>query len=257
MLQIEHQGRVLRLTLNRPEKRNALNGALCEQLAEAIGNGDMDAGVGAILLTGAGKSFCSGMDLGEMLTPAATDLAELHERLFTIGRRITKPLIAAVDGPAVAGGMGLVANAHIVIATEDASFGLTEIHIGLWPFIVFRAVTHAIGERRAVELSITGRIFDAREAAAIGLTHYTVPPAELESRAMKIATAVAESSPEGLRSGLWFVGETRGQDWEKAGNLAASVRAELFETPDLKEGIHAFREKRQPRWPSIHGEQLA
>src|ERR1022692_1593846 len=103
MLQVSREGRVLRVVLNRPEKRNALNGALCEELAAAIGSGDLDSGVGAILLTGAGKSFCSGMDLGEMLTPAASDLAELHERLFTIGRRITKPLIAAVAGPAVAG----------------------------------------------------------------------------------------------------------------------------------------------------------
>jgi enoyl-CoA hydratase/carnithine racemase len=251
MLDVSREGRVLRLTLNRPEKRNALNGALCEELAAAIGGADADAGVSAILLTGAGKSFCSGMDLGEMLTPAASDLAELHERLFTIGRRITTPLIAAVDGPAVAGGMGLVANAHIVIASEDATFGLTEIHIGLWPFIVFRAVTQAIGERRAIELSITGRIFDAREAAAIGLAHYLTPAADLESRATKIAKGVAESSPEGLRSGLWFVGETRGQDWEEAGDLARRVREELFATPDLIEGIHAFREKRRPQWPSI------
>jgi enoyl-CoA hydratase/carnithine racemase len=191
------------------------------------------------------------MDLGEMLTPAASALAEVHERLFTIGRSITKPLIAAVDGPAVAGGMGLVANAHIVIASEASTFGLTEIHIGLWPFIVFRAVTQAIGERHAVELSITGRIIDAREAAAIGLTHYTVKSADLESRAMQIAEAVAESSPEGLRSGLSFVGETRGLEWNKVGDLARNVREELFATADLAEGVHAFREKRKPQWPSL------
>ena len=252
MLQVSREGRVLRLTLNRPEKRNALSGELCDELASAIGSGDADASVGAMLLSGSGKSFCSGMDLGEMLTPAASNLAELHERLFTIGRRLTKPLIAAVDGPAVAGGMGLVANAHIVVASEESTFGLTEIHIGLWPFIVFRAVTQAIGERRAVELGITGRLIDAREAAAIGLTHYTVKSADLESRATQIATAVAESSPEGLRSGLWFVGESRGQDWNEVGDLARRVREELFVTPDLAEGIHAFREKRPPRWPSLH-----
>src|ERR1700730_3014534 len=171
MLESSRDGRVLRLTLNRPEKRNALNGALCKELVEAIEEGDRDPGVGAILVRGAGKSFCAGMDLDEMLTPAEADLGVAHERLFTIGRRVTTPIIAAVQGAALAGGTGLAANAHIVVASEDATFGLTEIRISLWPFIIFRAIVEAIGERRAVELSITGRIIDAREATSIGLAH--------------------------------------------------------------------------------------
>src|SRR5205823_4845415 len=147
MLQGSREGRVLRLTLNRPEKRNALNGALCRELVSAIAEGDRDPGVGAILLSGAGKSFCAGMDLDEMLTPAEAELGEAHEQLFTIGRRVTTPIIAAVHGAALAGGTGLAANAHIVIASDDATFGLTEIRIGLWPFLIFRAVVESIGER--------------------------------------------------------------------------------------------------------------
>jgi enoyl-CoA hydratase/carnithine racemase len=251
MLEVSREGRVLRLVLNRPEKRNALNGALCRELVSAIEEGDQNASVGAILLSGAGKSFCSGMDLSEMLTPAEAELEGVHERLFTIGRRVTTPIIAAVHGAALAGGTGLAANAHIVIAAEDATFGLTEIRIGLWPFVIFRAVVDAVGERRAVELGITGRIVDAREGAAIGLAHHVTPRIELESKAREIAFAAAEGSPEAMRRGLRFVGQTRGLDWQIAGEIAGRSRRELFSTPDFAEGISAFREKRAPRWPSI------
>ena len=250
MLQVSREGRLLRLTLNRPEKRNALNGALCRELVAAIEEGDRDPGVGAILLSGAGKSFCAGMDLDEMLTPAEAELGEVHERLFTIGHRVTTPIIAAVHGAALAGGTGLAANAHIVVASEDATFGLTEIRIGLWPFVIFRAMVEAIGERRAVELGITGRIIDAQEAASIGLAHRVTT--EVDASASEIAAAVATSSPAAMRTGLRFVAETHGLEWDKAGKLAQRVRRDLFTTADFAEGISAFREKRKPRWPSLN-----
>jgi enoyl-CoA hydratase/carnithine racemase len=244
MLKVSREGRLLRLVLDRPEKRNALNGALCQELAAAIEEAGQDSGVGAILLSGAGPSFCSGMDLSEMLTPAASTLAGAHERLFTIGRRAAVPIIAAVHGAALAGGTGLAANAHIVVAAEDATFGLTEIRIALWPFVIYRAVVDAIGERRALELSITGRIIGAREAAGIGLAHHVTPPAELMDRAGEIAHAVAASSATALRSGLRFAAETRDLDRQTAGELARRYREEIFRTPDFAEKIRAFREKR-------------
>lgn len=247
MLRISRDGRLLRLELNRPEKRNALNGALCRELAAAIEEGDRDTGVGAILLSGAGKSFCAGMDLDEMLTPAEAGLAEAHERLFTIGSRVTTPIVAAVQGAALAGGTGLAANAHIVVASPDATFGLTEIRIGLWPFVIFRAVVAAVGERRAMELAITGRIIDAKEAESFGLAHHVQPVA----RAEEIANEVANASPEAMRSGLRFVAETRGLERDAAGEFAQRFRRDLFATADFAEGIRAFREKRRPRWPSL------
>src|SRR5258708_23983368 len=198
------EGRLLRLVLNRPDKRNALNGALCQELVAAIEQGDRDPGVGAILLSGAGKSFCSGMDLSEMLTPAEASLGPLHERLFTMVRWVSTPIIVAVHGAALAGGTGLVANAHIGIAAEDATFGLTEVRIRLWPFVVFRAVVAAIGERRAVDLGLTGRIIDAREAAAMGLAHHVTPAVDLESRAREVAAEVAPG-PEAIGARLRFV----------------------------------------------------
>src|SRR5262249_45924461 len=133
MLDVRREGRLLRLTLNRPEKRNALNIALCNQLESAIEAGNADPGVGAILLAGAGKSFCAGMDLKEM----ESGIEEAHERLFTIGRRVTTPILAAVHGAAVAGGTGLVANAHIVIASGAPTFGLTGIPLAPCAFVLF------------------------------------------------------------------------------------------------------------------------
>src|SRR5260221_9974140 len=243
------EGRLLRLVLNRPDKRNALNGALCQELVAAIEQGDRDPGVGAILLSGAGKSFCSGMDLSEMLTPAEAPLGPLHERLFTMVRWVSTPIIAAVHGAALAGGTGLAANAHIVIAAEDATFGLTEIRIGLWPFVVFRSVVAAIGERRAVELAVTGRIIAAREAAAIGLAHHVTPAADLESLAGRIAGEVA-AGPDAIRAGLRFAAETRGLTWEHAGGAALRFRQEGFRRADFAAGLPAFVGHRQPRWPS-------
>ncbi len=162
-------GRLLRLTLNRPQKRNALNLELCRALVEALEGADRDPKIGAILLSANGPSFCAGMDLHEIDHVDDGALSLVHEQLFTIGARLSKPLVAAVHGAALAGGTGLVANCHIVVASEDATFGLTEIRLGLWPFLVFRAVAAAIGERRATELSLTGRIFGAGEAQEIGL----------------------------------------------------------------------------------------
>src|SRR5262249_14234541 len=132
MLAVSREGRVLRVTMNRPEKRNALNGALCRELVTAIDEGDRDPDVGAILLGGEGQAFCAGMDLSEMLNGREAELEDWHERLFTVARRVRTPIVAAVQGAALAGGTGLVANAHIVVASEDATFGLTEIRIGLW-----------------------------------------------------------------------------------------------------------------------------
>ncbi len=195
------EGRLLRLTLNRPDKRNALDAKLCRALVRALDDAGGDPEVGAIVLTGQGKAFCAGMDLAE--------------------------------------------------AGPEASFGLTEIRLGLWPFLVYRAVAAAMGERRTLELSLTGRIFGAREAREFGLAHEVAEDAA--GRAVEIAREVAGFSPTAVRCGMSFVKQVRGLGWEEAGAVAREMRNQVFTGKDFQEGIRAFREKRNPRWPSIEG----
>lgn len=243
--------RVLRIALNRPEKRNALNLDLCRELVAALDTADSDSRIGAVLLCGNGKSFCSGMDLTEVGTADAEAMNQVHEQLFTVNARITKPIVAAVNGPALAGGTGLVANAHIVAAAEDATFGLTEIRIGLWPFLIFRGVSLAIGERRCVELALTGRIVGSREALDWGLVHHVVPGGETEAVAAGIAQRLSRSSPLAIRSGLEYVQEIRGKSWAEAGQIGRGIREQVLYGGDFAEGLEAFRGKRAPIWPSL------
>jgi enoyl-CoA hydratase/carnithine racemase len=252
LLQAEQNGRVLRLVLNRPEKRNALNFALCRELVDALGHGDRDPHVGAIVLAAAGDCFSAGMDVGELHEVGRETIGNVHEQLFTVGARLSKPIVGEVQGAAFGGGVGLVANCHVVIASEAAKFGLTEIRLGLWPFLVFRAICVALGERRAVELALTGRIFDAQEARQMGLIQEIA--LDLPKRSLEVAAQLAEASPSAIRSGLSFVQEVRGKDWEMAGLIARRVRDEIFQTGDFQEGIRAFREKRKPNWPSLENQ---
>jgi enoyl-CoA hydratase/carnithine racemase len=243
-------GRLLRLTLNRPEKRNALNIETCRAIVEAIRNADADPAIGATLITGAGAAFCAGMDLTEARTADRQQLAEVHEPLFTLAEMVRKPIVAAVQGPAIAGGTGLAANAHIAIATESATFGLTEIRLGLWPVLIFPAIAAAVGERRAVELSLSGRIFNAREALDFGLVSEVVAEDQLESHAGAMAQALANASTPTITAGLQYVRAIRGKGAKEALQIGRLVRDQIMQNPDFAEGLNAFREKRKPSWPS-------
>jgi enoyl-CoA hydratase/carnithine racemase len=190
------------------------------------------------------------MDLAEIAEGLNSNMLNaLHEQLFTSGARLEKPMVAAVEGPALGGGTGLVANCHVVVASGDATFGLTEIRLGLWPFLVFRAVSAALGERRSVELSLTGRLFPAPEARELGLVHEV--SADAAGRAYEIALALSEASPTAIQNGLSFVHQVRGLPWDKAGEMARMVREDVFGSDDFAEGIRAFLEKRPPKWPSL------
>lgn len=239
MIEIQTDSRVRRLTLNRPEKRNALNLSLCEALIDALEAADADPAISTILLTANGKAFCAGMDLSEAGTADRAELNAVHERLFTIGTRLRKPLVAAVHGPALAGGIGLVANAHIVVASEQATFGLTEIRIALFPILIFRSVKAAMGERRTTELSLTGRIFTPPEAKDYGLIHEITP--DPQARAAEIATHLSQLDPRAIAHGLAYVNETRDKSWEAAGQIGRRIRSEALQNPAFKKAIHAFK----------------
>jgi enoyl-CoA hydratase/carnithine racemase len=243
-------GRLLRLKLNRPEKRNALNIETCRAIVDAIRKADENPGIGATLITGAGEAFCAGMDLTEARTADRQQLADVHEPLFTLAETVRKPIVAAVHGAAIAGGTGLVANAHIAIGTETATFGLTEIRLALWPVLIFPAIAAAVGERRAVYLSLSGRIFSAREALDFGLVNEVVAEDQLEARAGAVAHALANASTPTITAGLEYVRTIRGKDAKEALRIGRLVRDRIMQTEDFAEGLSAFREKRKPDWPS-------
>jgi enoyl-CoA hydratase/carnithine racemase len=249
-LEISREGRIARIALNRPEKRNALSVELCQALVGAIHDAEADDAIGVILLEARGKVFCAGMDLDEILQPDTAEKAAIHEELFTFGAKMAKPVVAAVQGPALGGGIGLIANCHVVVAAQGCTFALSEIRLGMWPFAIFRTVALAMGERRAVELSLTGRVFGTNEALQYGLVHHVVPPVELDDRATALAETIAAFSPEAIRRGMAFVRESRGLEWSSAGALAKAAREEAFRSADFNEGVRAFKEKRTPRWPS-------
>ncbi len=238
MIEASQEGRVLHLALNRPEKRNALNASLCRALVEAFIQANADPSIGAIVLSGKGPAFCAGMDLKEALEAGEDQLAEIHERLFTLLDWTRKPILAAVHGAAAGGGTGLAANAHIVIATPDARFGLTEIKIALWPVLIFPAVAVALGERKATELSITGRFFDAAEAQRFGLVSELADDPIV--RALALAKDIAEFSPNALALGLAYSRRIRNVSRQQAGEVGRETRAQLMSHPDFSEAVQAF-----------------
>lgn len=247
-------GRVLELTLNAPESQNRLTFAMCRELVAALHAADRDAGIGAILLKGAGPAFCTGMDPNELLREDAAETGWIHEELFTLGTKLATPVVCQVHGAAHGAGVGLLCNAHVVLAAQGTTFGLTEIRVGNWPFMTFRSLAAAVGERRATELSLTGRVFGTNEALQYNLIHAVTPPFELEERAEATAKQLADTSPELIRRGLDFVARTRGMAWEDAGSLAQQIRSEWFGHPDFIEGATALVERRKPNWPSLRSD---
>lgn len=247
------EGRLLRVTLDRVAKRNALNFETCEQLVAVFEAAATDPGVGAILLDGEGPVFCAGMDLEEALREEADERLRIHAALFTVGLRLTKPVVAAVHGACLGGGVGLAAAAHVVVAADNCRFALTEIRLGLWPFAIWRAIEGAFGERRALELSLTGRSFAAAEAERWGLVHMVTPECDLQSRSTELAMQLAEASPVAIENGLKLVHGCRDASLDDALALALQLRTGTLRSPDFHEGVAAWREKRAPRWPSIYG----
>ncbi|HVO99142.1 MAG TPA: enoyl-CoA hydratase/isomerase family protein [Bryobacteraceae bacterium] len=187
-LRVEQEGRLYRVALSSPETRNVLDQEGCLALLRAFREAESDQSVGAILLEADGPLFCVA--------------CEPHEELLSIGRTIGKPLIASVQGVALGGGLALAANAHVVVAAQGTSFGLTGIREGVWHRAIHQAVARAVGERRAVELSLSGRVFSTPDAVAWGLVQQAAPAFELEDRAEQIASEIANASPEAVREML-------------------------------------------------------
>ncbi len=251
---LEQEGRVRVIFMNRPEKRNALNEKMVAELISALNNADADTSVSAVVLTGKGESFCAGGDLGDFAQAAVKTAPVLHQEgvatteLFKMGLKMTKPLVAAVNGHAIGGGCGLAAMCHLVLASEKAKFGTPEIKVGIFPFVIFPLLIRAVGPRRALEMALTGRSISATEAREIGLVNLVCHPGDLHRESMALAAEVAGWSPLVLRLGLNAFNTIMDMEINKAFDYLNTLRVIDFMSDDLKEGATAFIQKRAPQW---------
>lgn len=259
-LLIDHSADVSLITLNRPERRNAITFAMVEELLAALDECERR-GVRVVILTGAGPAFCSGMDL-EMLRAIQQQghqqnlvesrrLAHLFQRLY----EFPAPTVAAVNGAAVAGGCGLASVCDFTLSVPDAKFGYPEVRIGFLPALVSVYLLRQVGEKRARDLLLSGRLIDGHEAAAWGLVTRLVEPDQLLTAARELAADLLHCSPGSLAASKRLLARLPMETIESGLDLAAQENAALRQTPDFREGISAFLEKRAPQWaPARKGE---
>ncbi len=242
-------GAIARVTLNRPDKRNPIGPATCGELIHALHALRDDPTVRVIVLTGAGPAFSAGGDLGGMMAPAADGPppASLVDLLLTM-HGLGKPIVAMVNGPALAGGLGLMVACDLVIAADTATFGTTEILVGLWPMMITAELVRNLGRKRTLELMLTGRKLDAAEALAIGLVTRVVPAAELEVATMALAGELADKSPAAIALGLRAFYRSADLDHADALRYLEGELAKVLTLEDAAEGIAAFLGKRRPVW---------
>lgn len=242
------------ITLNIPEKNNPLTTRSTKELIDAVKKADGDAAVHVIVLTGAGKSFCAGGDLKEFsqnLEKTAPKLyKEGHEstELFKLPLQIRTPIIGAINGAALGGGTGITAMCHLAIASDRASFGLTELKLGLVPFVILPWVKKVVGSRKMMELMLTADTFTAEQALKYGLVHRVVSHAELQSEVEKLAQKIAAHSPLAVELALESFYKAEQMDFSTSLDFLTNLRMVSFQSEDLKEGATAFLEKRQPVW---------
>jgi methylglutaconyl-CoA hydratase len=252
-LTLAEQGGIALLTFNRPAKRNAISYELIDELLAALE--ELQSGpTRVLLLTGAGNSFCSGMDLENLKAITGRTAAENRKdsetmaRLFRSIYEFPRPTIAAVNGPAVAGGCGIATLCDFTIASTEAKFGYTEVRIGFVPALVSAWLVRQIGEKAARDLLLTGRIISAGEALRIGLITETVEPTRLLERAHEVALQLLKNSPASLAATKRLLNSYSGRDLEWQLEAAIEANAAIRATEDFREGISSFLEKREPKW---------
>ena len=252
-LLLDITGDLATLTLNRPDKRNAISAAMISELQSALDAIEKSHARVAIL-TGAGKAFCAGMDLEMLAAIAQQSAAENQEdsrRMAKMFRRIwsfPRPLIAAVNGAAVAGGCAIATLCDFTLAVPEAKFGYTEVKIGFLPAIVSVFLSRQVGEKRVRDLLLTGRIIEAAEAKEMGLVNEIVPAEKLFYRAKELADVLISASPESLARTKRLMTSAAAASVDADLERAVLENARIRSTPDFKEGLASFLEKRKPAW---------
>ena len=249
----ERRGPALWLTIDRPERRNALSGEVLAGLLHGVTVEALAEDIRVVVVTGAGdQAFCAGADLAAQL-PDATPL-EVHESrgelasLLLALRDCPRPVVARVQGLALAGGLGLMLGCDIVVASEESAFGMPEVNIGLWPFMISALVRREVGPKRALDLMLTGRRIDAATALHWGLVSRVARAADLDDTVDEVVAELAGKSPLVLRLGK--------QSWYAMADVAlepalAHLQAQLSllaQSKDAVEGVTAFLQKRPPEW---------
>lgn len=255
-LKLDLDGEIGIITLNRPDKRNAISPAMIDDLLGVLDEAERGPAC-VVILTGAGKAFCAGMDL-EALRELASQTHEQHvadaERMGKMFRRVysfPKPLIAAVNGAAIAGGTGLATLADFTLAVPEAKFGYTEARIGFLPAVVSVFLLRQVGEKITRELLLTGKIFDAAEAHRLGLVTQLVPQEKLMESARELAQSLIASSPTSLRLTKRIILRWNEKEIERDLDIAIRESAEIRRTADFREGLASFLEKRKPEWRGL------
>src|SRR6202049_921693 len=252
-IELAYDGGVATITLNRPEKRNAVSFELIDDLLRALDEVSKSNAI-VVILTGAGKAFCSGMDLDNLKSLLGRSPAQNLQdsrtmvRLFRSLYEFPKVTIAAVNGPAIAGGTGLALLCDFTLAVPEAKFGYTEARPGFIPAIVSTFLLRQVGEKQARDLLLTGRIIGAEEAARMGLINEIVAPETLMSRARELAALLIENSPASLRATKKLLSEHARPELDVQIEAAVRENAAVRTTADFREGITSFLEKRKPVW---------
>jgi methylglutaconyl-CoA hydratase len=251
------------ITLNRPEKRNALSPEMMEELTDALRTAAEDPGCFVVVLCGSGSSFCAGLDLDHLETLHANTSAEHRadtERIAKLLRTLydlPKPTIAAVNGAAIAGGMGLATICDFTLATAESKFGYTEVRIGFVPAIVSSYLRSQIGDKRARDLLLTGRLISGLEAYDLGLVTRVVDEQDLMDEVRKLTRVLIRNSPAAIQATKRLLTAHANHHLDDEMEMAIAANAEARTTDDFKEGIRAFLEKRNPDWPSAQTTKAA
>jgi methylglutaconyl-CoA hydratase len=237
---------VLSLTLDRPEKRNALDSATVEGLRAGLERAALDAEVRVVAVRGAGPDFCAGADLAELLASRELPAAENEAHALRLGevfiamRRLDKPVVALVQGRALAGGCGLAAACDLVVAADSASFGYPEVQRGFVPAMVLTLLRRQVGEKVAFDLAATSRVVGAGEAQALGLVSRVVPAGRLEAEGGATLAALAAASPTALCLTKRLLYQLDGPSFEEGIRLGARINALARSTPDFRAAVEKF-----------------
>jgi len=247
------------LWINRPERRNALNRAVADGLIAALDAAEADPHCRAIVVTGSGdRAFCAGADLDRSAdgAPFAADPAAPGSVIGALLARLEScelPVVARVNGAALAGGLGLVCACDLAVATATARFGTPEAKVGLFPMMILPHLLRVIPERPLLEMCLTGEPIDAEQALRIALVNYVVPAAELDSKVDWLVGKICDTSPTALRMGKGALRSIREQNFRPGLEFAQRMIAALAQSADAREGAAAFLEKRKPNWSEPEG----